>query len=193
MNSFNIFQLLFIIIILFFYHIAEYLLQLKINPELTDKDSFLITKEYLFAYSIAIIEYIIEATFFPNKVSWSSPMVYVGLLMIIIGLVIRFAAIIHAQKSFTHRVQTRKRKAHKLVTDGIYKYIRHPGYFGFFVFAVGTEVFFENPVSVVIFIIVLWRFFSNRIYNEEKYLVDFFGKDYEDYRRRTPTLIPFIK
>lgn len=49
-----------------------------------------------------------------------------------------------------------------------------------------------NPLSTVIFAIVLWRFFSNRIRGEEAHLVYFFGQAYRDFKVRTPTRIPFI-
>lgn len=67
----------------------------------------------------------------------------------------------------------------------------------------------QNPVSAIAYVIVLFRFFSRRIKGifiistvdtsadfgtaEEKALVHFFGEDYENYRRRVGTKIPFIR
>jgi protein-S-isoprenylcysteine O-methyltransferase len=79
------------------------------------------------------------------------------------------------------------------VTYGVYRYIRHPGYFGFFVFALGTQTMLQNPVTIVVFAVVLWRFFSERIRAEERGLISMFGREYELYRDRTPTWLPFIK
>ncbi|KAI2996087.1 hypothetical protein CBS147346_9531 [Aspergillus niger] len=40
--------------------------------------------------------------------------------------------------------------------------------------------------------VVLWRFFSGRIWREEKFLVAFFGEEYERYRKRSWVGIPGI-
>lgn len=85
---------------------------------------------------------------------------------------------------------------------------RHPSYAGFFYWALGTQLVLQNPVSSIVYVILLWNFFSRRIKGifviaftdastdfgtaEEKALVHFFGQDYEDYRRRVGTKIPFI-
>lgn len=66
----------------------------------------------------------------------------------------------------------------------------------------------QNPVSFIGFAIILWRFFYRRTRGlssassgsfsdyfpvaEERALVQFFGNDYESYRRRVATWIPFI-
>jgi len=50
----------------------------------------------------------------------------------------------------------------------------------------------QNPISFAAFAAILWRFFYRRTRVEEKTLVQFFGNDYEVYRRRVGTWIPFI-
>ena len=81
----------------------------------------------------------------------------------------------------------------KLVTDGIYRYIRHPSYLGFYIFAIGTQVFLSNIFTPIAFAGVLWYFFNDRIQYEEFYLIQFFGEKYIQYRNKTPTYLPFIK
>lgn len=49
-----------------------------------------------------------------------------------------------------------------------------------------------NVVGVVVFVVVLWRFFSARVAKEERFLVGFFGQEYVQYRARTRVGIPFI-
>lgn len=68
----------------------------------------------------------------------------------------------------------------------------------------------QNPVSFIGYFIVLWRFFYRRIFceyadasescdhyliliDEEKALVKFFEADYQAYKARVPTRIPFIR
>lgn len=114
--------------------------------------------------------------------------------MVIIGQIIRTLAQVHAGRSFSHIIaRGLPAQDHVLVTNGIYAYSRHPSYLGFFIWAIGTQVMLRNPFSICSFTIVLWRFFNNRIQDEEIELVRFFGDDYKAYKRRTGTKIPFIK
>ena len=182
-----------LLIILIFYHIAEYVIHKRHHPDRTDKGSFLISGPYLLAFGIGLAEYAIERYFCPSKSDLMSAVFWFGVLCVFVGLYIRFDAIITAGKSFTHLVQYSKRKEHKLITHGIYKYVRHPGYLGFFIFAVGTQIALKNVVATIGFIFVLWNFFSDRIQDEEEALVNMFPGEYEKYRAKTPTYIPFIK
>lgn len=43
------------------------------------------------------------------------------------------------------------------------RWFRHPSYAGFFYWALGTQLVLQNPISFLGFLIVLWRFFSQRI------------------------------
>ena len=120
---------------------------------------------------------------------------------------------IEASSNFSHQIATEKKLTHELVTSGVYSLVRHPSYFGFFWWSVGTQIFLANPLSTVVFVAVLWRFFSYRIKyspmpslqsfrvsgsvlirvrREEGLLVDFFGDEYVDYRKRVGVWIPFI-
>lgn len=49
-----------------------------------------------------------------------------------------------------------------------------------------------NPLSIAIFIIVLYKFFKGRILYEETLLILFFGEEYVEYRKKVPILIPGI-
>ena len=57
----------------------------------------------------------------------------------------------------------------------------------------GTEIITFNPICFIIYLIVLFKFFDDRIKIEEELLIEFFGQEYIDYRNRVPILIPFIK
>ncbi len=42
-------------------------------------------------------------------------------------------------------------------------WVRHPSYAGFFYWALGTQLLLQNPLSLLFFCVVLWRFFYYRI------------------------------
>ena len=71
--------------------------------------------------------------------------------------------------------------------------MRHPGYAGFFAWAIGTQLMLLNPVCTAMFAVVTWMFFDQRIAYEDGLLRQFFGSAYAEYRRRTPSGIPFIR
>ena len=100
---------------------------------------------------------------------------------------------IQAGTSFNHTIQRKKKDDHGLVTTGVYSFLRHPAYFGFFYWGIGTQLVLGNPICFVAYLIVLWRFFSSRIKSEEGDLVRFFGDNYIDYKKRVGTGIPFIR
>ncbi|KAF2763368.1 ICMT-domain-containing protein [Pseudovirgaria hyperparasitica] len=99
---------------------------------------------------------------------------------------------VQAGESFNHQVQSEWRAGHVLVTRGVYGVVRHPSYWGFFWWGVGSQVLVGNVGCGVVYACVLWRFFARRIASEERYLVGFFGEEYVRFRARTPVGIPFI-
>ncbi|BFZ60356.1 farnesyl cysteine-carboxyl methyltransferase [Saitoella coloradoensis] len=176
------------------FHILEYYVTARYNPIRVKIDSFLLSNGigYPIAQACGILEFLIELYYFPELKTVSNAF-YLGLAITLFGQVFRFIAMAQAAQSFNHQVQSAKLDDHVLVTDGLYKYFRHPSYFGFFWWGIGSQIMLANPVSIIAFGFVLWRFFSQRIEGEEKFLVKFFGDSYVRYRERVPTRIPFIR
>ena len=86
-----------------------------------------------------------------------------------------------------------KREDHVLVTSGVFSYVRHPSYVGWFLWSLGTQVVLLNPICFVLYTGVTWTFFNERIYAEEYLLLRFFGNAYSDYQAKVPAGIPFIR
>jgi len=116
-----------------------------------------------------------------------------GLLLVVLGQGVRSAAMATAGTNFNHVPVKERREGHVLVTQGIYGVLRHPAYFGFFWWAVGTQLIVGNAVCFVAYTVVLWKFFHHRIVEEEKLLCAFFEDEYVRYRSTTSTGIPFIR
>lgn len=72
-------------------------------------------------------------------------------------------------------------------TRYLYQYIRHPLYLGFLIGGWAAPVM---TVTHLVFAIAITGYILMGIYLEEKDLVNYFGKAYQDYQKRIPMLIP---
>lgn len=163
-------------------------------------NSFLIygnkgNKEFWYMQILTIWEYL-SIKLILKFIQYSSRNYYLknlGLLFIIIGLYLRHLSMKTCGLSFNHYLITEKKSYHKLITTGIYKYIRHPSYFGFFLFCIGIQLWLSNYINLIINCYILYHFFNIRIQYEEKLLIEFYKDDYRNYQKKTYKLIPFIK
>lgn len=73
------------------------------------------------------------------------------------------------------------------------RYLRHPSYFGWFYWSVGTQLVLCNPLCTVAYAAAAWYFFHERIPYEERLLVRFYGEKYTKYAKSTTIGIPGIK
>lgn len=84
------------------------------------------------------------------------------------------------------------RREHKLVTSGVYKYIRHPMYTSIGCGYIAQAMLVENFVAGFGGLFVFAMLCLIRIPIEEKMMRETFGAAYEVYVARSARLIPFI-
>ncbi|KAG7096839.1 hypothetical protein E1B28_004248 [Marasmius oreades] len=103
------------------FHWGEYAVTAGWNLEKCSVDSFLLDNGYIYhvANGTAVAEYLITLYLKPSLKSHSY-LSQIGILLVIIGQIIRSTAMISASTNFSHSVAYRKRATHKLVTGGIY-------------------------------------------------------------------------
>jgi protein-S-isoprenylcysteine O-methyltransferase Ste14 len=82
-------------------------------------------------------------------------------------------------------------KDHKLITKGVFHYIRNPRYSGVMNVGIGLSLLFRSWVGLIIcfglIIILLFR-----IEDEEALLKNEFGQEWENYCKTSWRLIPFL-
>lgn len=113
-----------------------------------------------------------------------------GMSLMVIGLVIRWTAVLTLRRYFT--VDVAIVEGHKIVQSGLYKYIRHPAYTGSLLTFLGLGLSFSNWLAPIIIVVPVLLAFLYRIRVEEAVLIRAFGDDYKAYMRRTWRLIPFL-
>ena len=78
------------------------------------------------------------------------------------------------------------------MTSGPYYWRRHPSYFGWFLWAIGTQLILSNFICFFLWFAAAVTFFKDRVEDEEEYLIEFFEQDYIDYAAKTIIGIPFV-
>jgi len=181
--------------VLAFFHLSEFVTTGLSNPQNLSFDSFLVNHSWQYGLAMVIswLEYFIQLWLLPEFKHGFTMVSYAGLGICLLGELIRKLAMLQAGRNFNHIVQSNKADEHQLVTNGVYSLCRHPSYLGWFLWSVGSQVLLVNPLCLIIYGVVSYAFFKERIYVEEYTLIAFFGDQYRQYQTRTGTGIPGIE
>jgi protein-S-isoprenylcysteine O-methyltransferase Ste14 len=112
---------------------------------------------------------------------------YVGLFLVALGTVFSTWAIIHLCKHLNTQAQNNQCQ---LVTDGPFKYIRHPRDFGGILMFVGIPLVFLSSLGLLLAFLSTAGLFE-RISREEKLLQQQFQEEWAQYAEKTKCLIPW--
>lgn len=80
-------------------------------------------------------------------------------------------------------------KASSLVSQGLYKYARHPQYTGLFLIITGWMLHWATTITVVMYPVLLYIYYRLSL-SEEKKMKEQFGDEYTDYKNRTWMFFP---
>lgn len=177
-STYPVWRLPFFLSSLSLFHFLEYQITAQYNPTHATVSAFLLSqngKAYNIAHGLAFLECFVRCVFFRmhalglHNSIFASSMVHamwlaLGFGMLLVGQATRTAAMAQAGSNFNHHVQMEKKQGHVLVTDGVYSWFRHPSYFGFFWWGLGTQVVLGNVVCLVGYAMALRRFFRHRIF-----------------------------
>lgn len=113
---------------------------------------------------------------------------FCGAGLTLTGIGLRHLSIKHLGQSFSHYITDQKQP---LVTSGVYAYIRHPSYLGFYLYVLGIQMYLNNVIMTVMSVVILTAFFRKRIRFEE-YQLSRLHHEYRDYVNRVGVYIPFV-
>ena len=156
------------------------------------KDNYRFYRKSYVVFALATFAAIVWYQFNMNQmVLFEAPL----FLKIITGITGSIAAIIIVLyilryfRSFLNEPLATVGEAKPLVTNGAYKYVRHPLYIVTFVFIWSAFVFLPW-LSSLICVVIVTAYTVLAIPLEEKKLVIEYGDAYEEYKKKIPMLFP---
>jgi protein-S-isoprenylcysteine O-methyltransferase Ste14 len=148
-------------------------------------------KPFLILFAIAITLAVNLSTIpflgFPDH---RAEFILLGTAVMWLGIALRYWAVRTLDKFFTTVIGMQE--GHRLVKEGLYKYVRHPSYTGVVTTALGLGIALHNFLGLAILMVVILYGYNERMDYEEKVLAANFGKEYEEYAKNTKRLIPFV-
>jgi protein-S-isoprenylcysteine O-methyltransferase Ste14 len=110
-------------------------------------------------------------------------------------VIVMFASVIGMSAIKTHRrgsfnIRPDLKEGCELVTHGIYRYIRHPMYLSVLILLFGVVVLYNDSYRWALYLF-LWGVMVMKLLYEE-HLWCCYTQEYEEYKKKTKRLVPFI-
>lgn len=116
---------------------------------------------------------------------------WLGTVLIVLSLVLFWKS--HADLAENWSRTLEMRKGHRLVTDGVYRLVRHPMYTAIWLFSIAQGLLLQNWLAGWSALVAFAIMYFVRVGNEERMMSAHFGKEYDDYLSKTGRLIPKIR
>ena len=120
----------------------------------------------------------------------SEPFFYVGIVLMLAGIVFRQWAIWVLGRFFSTGV--RIVSDHRIVMEGPYRFLRHPSYTGMLMILLGLGLASRTWLGTAIILALFSLVIGYRIIVEENALKAEFGQEYLEYAKKTKRLFPFL-
>ncbi|NEI73117.1 DUF1295 domain-containing protein [Rhizobium lusitanum] len=139
---------------------------------------------------LSVIPIVFVATGFPAFADyifhpWLS---WIGLFFEVAFLCLFYAS--HRQLGKNWSVTLEIRQEHKLITDGLYRYVRHPMYLSFWLWAIAQVCLLPNAIAGMAGLVGVAVLYFSRVPHEEAMMRAAFGASYDDYARHTGRIVP---
>ena len=113
-----------------------------------------------------------------------------GVMCIVIGLWLFYRS--HADLGTNWSITLEVREGHRLITQGVYRWVRHPMYSALALYSVGQALVIPNWVAGLSNLVAFAVLLALRIGAEERMMTQQFGNEYAAYTVRTKRLIPRV-
>jgi protein-S-isoprenylcysteine O-methyltransferase Ste14 len=115
---------------------------------------------------------------------------WIGMLAVLAGTVLRRLCFRALGASFTGEVRVRPEQ--QVVSDGPYRWVRHPSYTAGVLMIVGVAIALGSWIGALIALLCTIAGYAYRVDVEERALLATLGEPYRAYRARTKRFIPFV-
>jgi protein-S-isoprenylcysteine O-methyltransferase Ste14 len=113
-----------------------------------------------------------------------------GALCLVLGLWLFHRS--HADLGTNWSITLEVREKHRLVTHGVYRWVRHPMYLALLIYSAGQALVIPNWLVGPSYGVAMVLLFALRVGAEERMMLEEFGEDYETYTATTRRLIPGV-
>src|SRR5438309_10139412 len=113
-----------------------------------------------------------------------------GVMCLVIGLWLFYRS--HADLGTNWSITLEVREGHRLITQGVYRRVRHPMYSALALYSVGQALVIPNWVAGLSNLVAFGVLLALRIGAEERMMAQQFGNEYAAYMARTKRLIPHV-
>ena len=96
----------------------------------------------------------------------------------------------HTDLGQNWRMTTELREEHKLITSGVFQYIRHPMYSAHWLWGIAQALLIHNWIAGLASLVIFLPLYLLRVRHEEQMMLEQFGEEYRLYMRRTGRVIP---
>ena len=160
----------------------------KQNREYADKlDGFLtilpVFGMFIFPLIYALTSWLDFANY--QLPGWSG---WIGAAIFAISLWVLWRS--HADLGRQWSVKVEIQEEHKLITDGIFRYIRHPMYAAHILWGIAQPLLLWNWIAGLSMLVMIFPLYFYRVPKEEIMMVDEFGDEYRHYMDRTGRVFP---
>ncbi|MFL6416558.1 MAG: methyltransferase family protein [Bryobacteraceae bacterium] len=114
----------------------------------------------------------------------------ISLTLLVLGLAVRWMAILKLGRSFTANVVIQDEQ--RVEKTGVFRVIRHPSYAGLLIIFTGIGLQTRSWTGFLIILVPITTTLLYRIHIEEAALRNAFGEEYRSYCRSTKRLIPGV-
>ena len=135
-------------------------------------------------FLVGIVVMVLLNSYFPIGRWLHYPWRYLGIIFLVLGFSLGLGSGLYFRRLGTNpRPGT---KATRIVTTGPFKYTRNPMYLGLIVTLTGTSILLGNISPLFVIPVVFLILHTQFVLREEKWMEDWFGQSYLDYKRNTP-------
>src|SRR5262245_25907570 len=133
---------------------------------------------------VGIVLMVVLNSFAPIARWLHAPWRYIGIVVIAMGFFLALVSLNLFRRSGTPPRPGMKATA--LVTAGPFRRTRNPMYLGLITILVGVAILVGSFSPLIVIPIVVWIIHSQFVRREEKWMEEWFGEAYLEYKKRTP-------